>query len=230
MTERPILFSAPMVRALLAGTKTQTRRIVKPQPEWTEPATVWHHGAGHSGPGWYAYNEDYPEEGALHYRCHCGQPGDRLWVRETHYAWGHWTMRHNPNKGREEWHFVDETLGAGRAYRYDADNHQPRRKRDLHEIGWWKRPAIFMQRAACRITLEVTGVRVERLQAISNEDARAEGVMPDYADQCASLGHPYNAIPLFRSLWASINGPESWDANPWVWVLEFHRLAEGEAA
>lgn len=233
VTERPILMSGPMVRALLAGTKTQTRRVVKlphqnPLGRW-EPQTF----GGPNG-GRLASGETIPEQGGIwHTRtgdslgCPYGQPGDRLWVRETHYAWGHWTKRLNPKKRREEWHFVDETLGAGLSYRYEADEKLPRRKRELHEVGWWKRPAIFMPRAASRIMLEITEVRVQRLQEISEPDARAEGA-PCYEDGIdppppdAECEWSYRAS--FRRLWESINGPGSWDANPWVWAITFRRI------
>lgn len=196
MRERPILFSSPMVRAILAGTKAQTRRVVKPQPEWSEPATVWQHGDGHSGSGWYAHHSEYPEEGALHYRCPYGQPGDRLWVRETH---------------------ID--LGACCLYRADANAEQ---ERALVAPGQRWMPSIHMPRSLSRITLEVTGVRVERLQDISEADAQAEGAEPMALDD---LGNTWRTHKRgYQSLWESINGPGSWDANPWVWVIEFQRL------
>lgn len=214
MAERPILFSGPMVRALRAGTKTLTRRAFREQPP----------------PG--VRVGFVPGRSTTPY----GVPGDRLWVRETYYAWGHWTRRHNEKKGREEWHFVDETLGAGLAYRYEAEEKLPRRKRELHQVAWWKRPAIFMPRAASRITLEITEVRVERLQSISEADAQAEGVS-ELPGQSAEPGawwtadaaagarlHGRTPSAGFRLLWESINGAGSWGADPWVWVVGFKLL------
>jgi hypothetical protein len=249
-----------MVRALLDGTKTQTRRVVKPQPEWTEPATVWQHGDGHSGIGWYASNEDYPEEGALHYRCPYGQPGDTLWIKETFFAWGRWETRFSAKKGRDEWHFIDMTDECGKSYLYAADGVSDTqafiKRRGGVSPMYWKRPAIFMPRTASRITQEITGVRVERLQDVTEEDAKAEGCQrldddePGYIHRdepdwklCPRCGgtrlytafNPATGGALldtdctecdtyakrYRHLWESINGAESWAANPWVWAITF---------
>ena len=203
--ERPILFSAPMVRALLDGTKTQTRRVVKAQPPaYTFKVSTWHHPDPR--PHFYAWQK-LPHETAMMadgwcYPCPYGAPGDRLWVRETHMD-----------------------LGACYLYRADAD---AERERTLVAPGQWWRPAIHMPRAASRITLEVTAVRVERLQDISEADAVAEGI--ERSGECNwrdYLDHPYNnftsARRSYRSLWESINGPGAWDAKPWVWVVEFKR-------
>lgn len=231
LRERPILFSAPMVRAVLDGSKTQTRRVVKPSPCWnvesiyrpfaSEPNN-WQGFAG-GGPGaivWYG-------------SCPYGQTGDRLWVRETYFAFGRWETRYSAKKGRDEWHFVDMTLECGKSYLYDADHPRPQPLAGKRDGGvtpkWWKRPAIFMPRAACRIELEETGVRVERLQDISEADARAEGarecdpvsgreVLLAGASQRGSFALHY------RDIWEQINGAGSWNANPWVWVVEFRRL------
>ena len=180
MTARPILFSGPMVRALLAGTKTQTRRVAKPQPFWVNP------GDGQPNP--------MP-------KCPYGVPGDTLWLRETWFQSEDSSMVH-----------------------YRADNDDP------YVTRW--RPSIHMPRWASRITLEVTGVRVERLCAISEADAAAEGVT-----QCGDGGwHAEDtgrdgsspcwdtASGSYRLLWESINGPGSWAANPWVWVVSFRRV------
>lgn len=231
MKQRPLLYSGPMVRATRADTKTLTRRIVKGAAlEWLERD------------GFTPEFVALPENGM----CPYGYPGDQLRVRETFYAWGHWTKRYSEKKRREEWHFVDETMGTGKAYRYEADEKLPRRKRELHEVGWWKRPAIFMPRAASRITLEITSVRVERLQDISDTDCIAEGIAKAYIDAAhrqqwrmyqhddgvpgedvvryVGPDHTLHPLESFKSLWLSINGPGSWAANPWVWVIEFRRL------
>lgn len=225
MKERPILFSGPMVRALRDGTKTQTRRACKPQPIADARFVGGHHlPATKRTPG----QEISVEAPYVHIACPYGQPGDRLAVRETFYAWGHWTKRYSEKKRREEWHFVDETMGTGKAYRYEADEKLPRRKRELHEVGWWKRPAIFMPRAASRITLEITRVRVERLQDISEADAMAEGIVrqPDGGYGLADTTHYHFTDPRqsYFSLWEAINGDGSVEANPWVWAIEFRRL------
>lgn len=202
--EGPILFSAPMVRAILAGTKTQTRRVAK----LNAAGRVKQVG----GPrNWHPSDPD----AAL--ACPYGQPFDRLWVRETFYAWGRWETRFSAKKGRDEWHFVDMTEECEKTYRYPASmcgDNGPR-QRGSATPQWWKRPAIHMPRVASRILLDVAGVRVERLNEISNEDIRAEG-----ACMRASVTHRID----FQDLWESINGPGSWDANPWVWAVEFRRL------
>jgi hypothetical protein len=189
MSARGILFSAPMVHALLAGTKTQTRRAVKVQG-----------GIAHADA-----------------RSPYGRPGDRLWVRETFFAYGRWDKRYNEKKQRDEWRFADTTRESGRTYRYAADDPDlPVQKGRSATPGWYARPALFMPRAASRILLEVVSVRVERLQAISEQDAIAEGVE-------RGAGNP---VDSYRALWERINGAGSWDANPLIWVVEFRR---GEA-
>jgi hypothetical protein len=216
MKERPILMSAPMVRAILDGTKTQTRRIVKIPASWDcFVCADW-------GGGWWPYKSDDGENPSFDnnevpLNCPYGTAGDRLLVRETFYAYGRWETRFSAEKGRDEWHFIDMTLECGHQYQFDTANITPsiHKKRNGVTPSWWKRPAIFMPRAACRIYLEVTGVRVELLQDISEEDATAEGVD----------GTPINDARFeFRALWESINGADSWAANPWVWVVEFRRV------
>jgi hypothetical protein len=217
--ERPILFSGPMVRAILAGRKTQTRRTVK--GEWTFEGDE-------SGCGW-----EPP-------RCPYGVAMDRLWVRETHVI-----------------------AGTGCVfYKANPENDVPFDKRD-----WAWTPSIHKRREHSRITLEITGVRVERLQEISEEDAAAEGFEcfvgphqlrgcywegPGYWDgfslhsdhggktyhaayggdpRCrCNVGMAENLTPArcaFRHIWDHINGKRpgcDWEANPWVWVIEFRRV------
>ena len=231
MSDKLLLFKGPMVRAINAGRKTQTRRGVKPQPEWTEPATAWEfYEAGHSGPGWYAYNEDYPEEGALFYRCPYGKPGDRILVRETFFAYGRWETRFNSKKGRDEWHFIDMTEECGFTYRYAADHKELFPLSTMRSVlpGWHRRPAIFIPRRAVRIFLEVVSVRVERLQDISEADAIAEGVQSvgggRYWLGADGLTPRGSAAAAYRDLWIHINGADSWEANPWGWVVTFKRV------
>lgn len=198
-----------MVRAIIDGRKTQTRRIVKPQPVVTDQEAAILPAA------WDA--------GFINVACPYGAPGDRLWVRETFYAWGRWETRFSAKKGRDEWHFIDMTLECERQYRYAADigDNGPRDRGGVIPT-WWKRPSIFMPHHASRITLEVAGVRVERLQDISEADALEEGIT--YNDLPNNGLDPRRARTWFRGLWASINGSESWEANPWVWVIEFQRV------
>ncbi|ANN78933.1 hypothetical protein [Bordetella flabilis] len=200
MRERPILFSAPMVRAILAGTKTQTRRVVKPAKDRDigcalAPCEL----AGEINRGEYR-NSWY------------GKIGDRLWVRETHL---------------NSWRINPEDPTGPRVF-----SHVAAFAADGHELSPGEKwiPSIHMLRAASRITLEITGVRVERLQQITAADARAEGIL---ARGCLSCSEPEpcgcssphsSSLDDFRSLWLDINGPRSWNANPWVWVVEFRRV------
>ena len=190
MKERPILFSGPMVRALLAGTKTQTRRVVKPQPTHFNPVGVPRRVIPTGGPSDVI-------------RCPYGQPGDRLWVRET-WAYGIHALA---AKRDENGPFV-----------YAADGTTQGRLCDR-----W-RPSIHMPRWASRITLEVTSVRVERLQDIDLADALAEGISDTGALILDSAGNEQGGpIAEYAVLWEQINGSGSWAANPWVWAIEFNQ-------
>lgn len=218
MKERPILFSGPMVRALRDGSKTQTRRVAKTEITMGRDSILAPHSGQKHAPVYLL-----PEHAAdAVVCCPYGQPGDRLAVRETFYAWGRWETRYSAKKGRDEWHFVDMTLECGRSYAYDTDEDTPMivTRRSTVVPLWWRRPAIFMPRAASRITLEITSVRVERLQDISEADAKAEGV----ALKNSPAAFLTSYVRGFRDLWESINGPGSWAANPWVWRVEFRRL------
>jgi hypothetical protein len=179
MKERPILFSGGMVRAILDGSKTQTRRVVK-----------------HSGG-----MEFDPQD--PHYRCPHGTPGDRLWVRET---WAH---------ERDGTGCPDDT---GVLYRATDPGW------DDEETGLRWRPSIFMPRIASRILLEITDVRVQRLQEISADDCRAEGHPADWSRSPDPEVHNDAARDWYMDLWQSINGSDSWHANPWVWAITFRRL------
>jgi len=189
MKSRPILFSAPMVRALLAGTKTQTRRVCKPANE--SNLTFVTRCGGFWG----------DEDGDVLFTCPYGQPGLRLWVRET---WAYETHALASKHYEQEGPWV-----------YAADN----RGTQGRLCDRW-RPSIHMFRAASRLTLEITGVRVERLQDISEADAIAEG-WPKQIDPGAHTGGNGGPFDWYRALWESINGPGSWDANPWVWCISF---------
>ncbi len=218
MTERPILFSGPMVQAILAGTKTQTRRVVKPQP------TVAENGC----PQWGTYDGRkmymVPRRAAggsrvavadlLDGHCPYGAPGDRLWVRET-WATVKWFDDTNAaacwknERPPALWFAADTGV-------YLTSEHR----------GRW-RPSIHMPRWASRITLEVTGVRVERLQDISEADARAEGVLPleIYTPRERRGQSDYRGA--FALLWDHINGKRpgcAWNDSPWVWVIEFRKV------
>jgi hypothetical protein len=188
-----------MIRAILEGQKTQTRRIVKHQRDMefdvNDPTY---------GPYWLSYATEADGEDAK-VRCPYGKPTERLWVRES------WAAPH----GFDAWSPRDIPKAARIYYSATADLKGP-----CGVGGLRCRPSIFMPRWASRITLEITAVRVERLQSISEADARAEGVKPNAFEQTSDN---WGGV-LYRRLWEQINGPGSWDANPWVWVVEFRRL------
>ena len=195
MKERPIIFSDEMVRAILAGEKTQTRRVMKPQPVNLVDAIQWE-------------------------KCPQGIPGDRLWVRETWAAPGY--LDHRKPSDIEDWNPILYRADGFIARQFAVD------KNWLSSMfGRW-RPSIFMPRWASRINLEIVNVRVERLQDISEEDAKAEGVSAVMRDSggCLPWGE-WVEIPSyydgFVETWDRINAKRScgWDTNPWVWVIEF---------
>lgn len=220
MKERPILFKDAMVRAILSGAKTQTRRIVA-FPRKRDCFICVDHGLG-----WWPYQSDDGEselcdDGMEHpYKCPFGEVGDRLYVREAFAV-------------------VPRT-----AYARSEDVQQTLRPDDDHDAaiyrsGWtrsksgfrWK-PSIHMPRWASRITLEITGVRVQRLNDISEADAIAEGVLCnstiDYRKTSIEGGAVLHShfVDGYKELWGSINGPGSWEANPWVWAIEFKRIEQ----
>lgn len=206
MTERPILFSAPMVRAILAGTKAQTRREVKVPGV---KSNLWGGPLDYRGVAIVRADVDYlsvPGVGPIF--CPYGKPGDRLWVREA------WDFIPEGDPGTPSCAGIRYWADAGYELRTPPGNYNP--------MLYGKervRPSIHMPRWASRITLEVTGVRVERLQDISKADAIAEGVNAKHTADAS-----YTARESYAVLWEQINGPGSWDANPWVWVVEFKRV------
>lgn len=204
-----------MVRAILLGTKTQTRRVVKP-----------------SDLAWMDENQGMREPCNVE-RCTYGKPGDWLWVRETHSIGPGPGVQLVPGEGAGSLRWPHVT--------FTADGTVERRnERWSGEFGK-RRPSIHMPRWASRITLEITGVRVERLQDISEADAIAEGCRADaglHGDDDLAVAATamafdqhhgrLHSVPMpnvrYAVLWESINGPGSWDANPWVWVIEFNRV------
>ncbi|MBN8260955.1 MAG: hypothetical protein J0L59_01365 [Xanthomonadales bacterium] len=226
MRERPILFSGAMVRAILEGHKTQTRRVVKnpPAAQFCGLKSSLGYPAS-EGSTWAGFGN--PSD-PMYVRCPYGQPGDRLWVRETWgYRGGSWSTE-APEVQSVNIHYQADDSRISYTRAADDDSglprcREPRPDEDYVEDyyndflnRYWKqwRPSIHMPRWACRLELEITDVRVERLQAISEADAVAEG---------ASTPGPF-ARHHFMDLWASINGQASWDANPWVWALTFKRI------
>lgn len=210
MKERPILFSGAMVRAILSGQKTQTRRVVKFSKDPDEAALQ----KGVLQGGFINFNI-----GSEFMPCPYGMPGDRLWVRETFAEVGciGWPIDKFQYEYRADfWHNDNNWEGPA----------------DMCFDKW--RPSIFMPRDASRIQLEITEVRVERLNDISEADAVQEGVLKGrerYLDYIAEKYHTtqfvyqeYTAKGSYKTLWQLINGRESWYENPWVWVIGFKRI------
>lgn len=216
LIEKPMPFKAPMVRAILEGRKTQTRRIVKPQPDCeVQDLPYWNVGR-------WRLRDDAPNP------LKCPHPvGSRIWVRETWqvihcvpeysegYATGYadeWFAADNIPKSSEDGWWVPVYKATDAA----ADDH-------VEDRGYKYRPSTYMPRWVSRITLEVTDVRVQRLQEIDGMDAKAEGVIiPAHI--------PHNGADMdwarreFKALWNSINGPDAWEQNPWVWAYTFRRV------
>jgi len=260
MKERPILFSAPMVRALLAGTKTQTRRVMSRQKRYDFTDYTLFGQRGHPDDeaarrgGWaqpwvaVEHAPDWPD--GKEDRCPCpyvSQRGDRLWVRETwRYCCSKLADGESPEEATVQYKADDAQatiLLKGGERTPQARARREGESRDDYEeflTRWWARsiPGIHMPRWANRILLEVTGVRVERLQDISEADAVAEGIRISSearrSDTCYGIyeaqmpdGKTHfndSAYDLYRQLWEQINGAGAWGANPWVWVVEFRRV------
>ncbi|EAX0034477.1 hypothetical protein TY39_18735 [Salmonella enterica] len=214
MKERGMIFNAEMVRAILDGRKTQTRRPIKwKQTRFTEIAER------DDGSLW-PWAEDCERGGDIWFACPFGEVGDRIWVRET------WQVIHD---------HIDESSHV--EYRTYAPSIPKEKDRYWHTVyaehfgdesredrGFPWRPAIHMPRWASRITLEITDVRVERLRGLSEEDAKSEGIIPSAGGVLPGWEYRIN----FRDLWMDIYGTDNWEANPWVWVIEFKRV-EGAA-
>lgn len=198
MKERPILFSGPMVRAILDGRKTQTRRPYNPKAGFPrEDGEV----TPTTADAWTDYGP-----------CPLGQPGDQLWVRET---WG-LMAHHDPT----DWHrgSIDGASEDAITPMFGVE-HRANWKIENENAFW--RPSIHMPRWASRITLEITRVQVERVRDITEEDAKAEGCCGGHS---SIPGYAFSATPRehFRHIWQSIYG--TWDANPWVWAVEFRMV------
>lgn len=195
MKQRPILFSTEMVQAIFAERKTQTRRVIKPQPEFKD----------NSGFNWkgYDYGLGFSEEGTnrnfAHVKCPYGIPGDVLWVRETYCP-----------------KYFD-----GNIHCYKADFNETAYE-FVSEPKW--KPSIHMPKDAARIWLRIKDVRVERLQDISGGECGSEGMQVTGLTLSSIEFHWDELKRQFKSLWQSINGEKSWNDNQWVWVIEFERI------
>ncbi len=221
MKDRPILMSAPMVRAILDGRKTQTRRVVKAPLEECHVKTACSYNALIRGSPY-------------------GHPGDQIRVKESSWIWCEKRRDGFTKTGRKKWRFIP----VGQHVVYCSDHGKPVGKIDGDPShGWRFKAGRFMPKWASRITLEITAVRVERLQEITEKDAKAEGIEgrwhpddPDcwtwkdyrWSDRLKEPSFCYGSsvtpISTYEGLWESINGKGSWALNPWVWVVSFKRI------
>lgn len=219
---KPILFSTPMVRAILDGNKTQTRRVMKLQiepcqhhlyqeAEWKDKPTEWSEAALKNGFAFCGYCENgvTPKDDYAGIKCPYGKVGDILWVREK--------WMHGPNypNGMDKYYYFASVS-------------------DQFKEEWpksWK-PSIHMPKDACRLFLKIISIRVQRVNDITKEDAQEEGVEmigvfgkghKAYKDYTDDTGYVTTATHSFQLLWIKINGGESWHKNPWVWVVEFEK-------
>ncbi|HBT7196342.1 hypothetical protein [Klebsiella variicola] len=249
MKERGMIFNSEMVRAILDGRKTQTRRIMKVQPESNQLGLLLiTDSTKHSDIGKYHWAESNATGNHVRSKLFSspfGAVGERIWVRET------WATLGNEDGCYVDWEdnlCKGDERSAARIYRASCEQRpgdyglwsipddaywKPHTKEHKFEGAW--RPSIHMPRWASRILLEITDVRVERLNAISEEDARAEGIIDG---GCLNCGEPEpcgcanpepDATDAFAYLWQSIYGQDNWNANPWVWVIEFKRFEGGAA-
>lgn len=244
MRVKPILFSTPMVQAIIAGRKTVTRRIIKPQPQFrTIQRPHWAWEGKSNGQPFYFSGSDHnlisvltdPDLGISPV-----DPGDILWVREGYYQVGHWEPDNDPKKkrksGRQPWKFIPDTEAIRYSDNPPVSYRKGRHKESPEASTWHNRLGRFMPKSAARVWLQVEGVTAERLQDITEEEAIAEGVevvdgkiddSPGFRNYLKegvehAFGYPKNS---FFSLWDTINGYDANRDNPWVWVIRFKVLS-----
>lgn len=231
---KPILFSYTMVQALLSNIKSQTRRVIKPQPIDNREVDGNFYEGNHKGyvkvdghPNW---RDQFVSEFSPY------EKGNILYVRETHFRFGKWVKDGVTKKGGQKWKFTPLSNNIHFEDNPPATFFKSRQANN--ERGNWeemptfyKRNSLFMPKKLARIFLEITNVRVERLQEISKHDSIAEGVESIYFKQGLfgkELQRPDRTLAqteqsCMEHLWVKINGKESWEANPWVWVIEFKK-------
>lgn len=241
MRETGLLMRPELARKSHSGLKTNTRRLCKvTPPEGATHAGVitsadehhgewsWMNGDPKDIDSWGIIGEDF--------RCPYGVPGDRIWIREEHYAFGRWTVGCGETKaGDDRWVFLrDET--APTLFDPPANGVTPNFPRAHGIPGYYKRNSLFMLRSQCRTVVEITEVQLMRLQEISEEDARAEGIseLPGQAglsgpwwtgDVSAGMKlHARTPVAAYTKLWLHLHGAASWEANPWVWSIHYEKV------
>lgn len=226
MKETPIIMSGDHLAKVLDGTKTMTRRVIKPQPTEGAEAFAWF--APSEGEGYAPSGCWYEDENGLKFNCKCpyGQVGDRLWVRETHYRHGFWSIEPRVIGERQSYSFVPMNENMFPVRYMDNQPDVVYTLKEKYALGYFKRPSIFMPRWASRITLEITEARVERVQEIIEEDCVTEGLVyhEGFSQWYTSpdtlvFGHK----TAFQILWDSLNAKRGygWEVNPWCWCISF---------
>jgi len=229
-TEHPILFSTPMVQAIMGLIKIMTRRTIGLEKINENPDAWIIVDTANSLDGsntiyFHFYNTILKE--SKYIKCPYGQKGDTLWVKEMYYAYGFWDKNGKTKTGKDKYSFDDLVTWD---FPHQYHDNPPLRVNDKRDHpGWFKRSSLFMPRKASRILLEIINIRVERLQDITEEDAKREGVFnvnppSGFKNYLVNFELFVFAKASFRSLWCKINGDASWNANPWVWVIEFKRI------
>ncbi len=236
MKVKGLLMSPPMATKSHNGEKTNTRREIFPQP-------IIDHNSGFVFDGNHktSYKNDmhHPDWRIKFIEDHCpyGQPGDVLWVREEHYAFGVWKKIAFIKKDKRRTGFKFEEVTSDISVpgypRYYYVNNLPEnsfpQKGKSRNLGWHKRPSLFMPKKACRTFLEITDIKIERLYDISQDDIIKEGIIDNgKTNPKMGIRHENMQRMAFEELWCKINGVSSWNANPWVWVIEFKKTAKPE--
>lgn len=239
----PKLFSTPMVQAILENRKTKTRRtdgleLVNDTPDKFKyisnsyESDIPHEAIKYDDRIYYLFNTHWSNSISFVVRCPY-KNGDILWVKETHYAFGDWQKNGLTKTGKQKWKFVRQRSIPVRFFDNKPEAVESTKFRGL---GWYKRSSLFLEKSDCRILLQVTNVKVEKLNNISEEDAICEGIgFKDYPGGRFYETYPEEGIydetsPLFSfiKLWESINGIGSWNVNDWVWVIGFNRITKPE--
>lgn len=247
MRQLPALFSTPMVQAILENRKIMTRRTAGLEIINGHPDLYYLSGFNNETNSFvFKMTVNVMEIPDIHIESRY-QVGDQLWVKETYYAYGYWIETGNLTKtDKTQYKFVDLTVKRGHKYLYETESEIPKKILNRNAVkdslyGWFKRPSLYMPKAASRILIEVTKVRCERLQDITEADSIAEGVQEfgsltnRYVDYCPEnhytkdelkSGYVFEptAVYSFKTLWESINGIESVRLNPWLFVYSFKRI------
>jgi hypothetical protein len=220
---KSILFTPGNVKAILDGLKWQTRREIKPQPKgefcrddlFISGLSLW----------------DSEDVRKAKYKV-----GETIYVKEAYYDYGKWEKNGLTKTGKQKYRFIDFKLYYGKEYLYDSDEFTDIETKKDGKFHWYKRNALFMPEKAARLFIEITNIRVEKLGDISEQDAIAEGIQKheggyktNYRQPDAKSyldGYEWTAQESYQTLWESINGPGSWDLNPWVFAYDFKRVGK----